>query len=379
MPSEDFYDQIAPVSEFGALMSIDRFTPLPDDWLVGVADIVNSTGEIDKGRYKTVNMLGASVISAMVNAMDHRPFPYVFGGDGASFAIAPEHAGLARQSLARIKRWADAEFGIEMRAALVPVAHARNAGYDVRVARFAPSKAVDYAMFMGGGLAWAESQMKSGAYAVLAPDDAELPDLTGLSCRWSNQPAANGVILSLVVQPDPSADPKTFNATAARIIALADGLARAGHPIPAIGPALSYPPPGLMIDAHVARGRGSLGLKTAQLLVGNLIAAVFFVFRLRLAGFDAPAYRASVGDNADFRKFDDGLKMTLDCDPDTRDQIKVLLDQAQDQGILRYGLFEQTQAMVTCFVPSAMTDDHVHFVDGAAGGYARAAAQIKAP
>jgi hypothetical protein len=33
--------------------------------------------------------------------------------------------------------------------------------------------------------------------------------------------------------------------------------------------------------------------------------------------------------------------------------------------------------MVTCFVPSAMTDDHVHFVDGAAGGYARAAAAMR--
>ena len=377
MPSNAFYDQIAPVSDFASLLTGAQFTPVPDDWLLGVADIVDSTGEIARGRYKTVNMLGASVISAMVNAMGHRAFPYVFGGDGASFAIAPEHAGLARTALAQVRRWAQDEFGIPMRAALLTVQSARAAGHDVRVARFAPSQSVDYAMFTGGGLAWAEAQMKSGAFAVAPAADAALPDLTGLSCRWSNQPAVNGTILSLVVQPAPGADPQAFNAVAARIVALADGLARAGHPIPGIGPALGYPPPGLMIDAHVSRGRLPVRLRALQLLLGNLLAGLLFALRLKIAGFDAPAYRAAVGDNADFRKVDDGLKLTLDCDPATRDRIRALLERAQAHGILRFGLFEQAQAMVTCFVPSAMARDHVHFVDGAAGGYASAAAQIK--
>ena len=33
--------------------------------------------------------------------------------------------------------------------------------------------------------------------------------------------------------------------------------------------------------------------------------------------------------------------------------------------------------MMTCIVPSAMKGDHVHFVDGAAGGYTQAAARMK--
>jgi hypothetical protein len=32
---------------------------------------------------------------------------------------------------------------------------------------------------------------------------------------------------------------------------------------------------------------------------------------------------------------------------------------------------------MTCFVPSALRPDHVHFVDGAAGGYAAAALAVK--
>ena len=32
---------------------------------------------------------------------------------------------------------------------------------------------------------------------------------------------------------------------------------------------------------------------------------------------------------------------------------------------------------MTCIVPSITQDDHIHFIDGAAGGYARAVAQLK--
>ena len=33
-------------------------------------------------------MVGAGVIAAVANALDRRPFPFVFGGDGASFAVS---------------------------------------------------------------------------------------------------------------------------------------------------------------------------------------------------------------------------------------------------------------------------------------------------
>ena len=35
-------------------------------------------------------MAGASVIAAVTNALEGREFPFVFGGDGASFAVSPD-------------------------------------------------------------------------------------------------------------------------------------------------------------------------------------------------------------------------------------------------------------------------------------------------
>ena len=74
---------------FRSLMNAARYTPLPDDWAIGIADVVASTKAIAEKRYKAVNMAGAAVIAALTNALEGREFPFVFGGDGASFAVSP--------------------------------------------------------------------------------------------------------------------------------------------------------------------------------------------------------------------------------------------------------------------------------------------------
>jgi hypothetical protein len=88
--SDTFYGGIAVFRGFGRLMDPALYSPLPDDWTIGVADIVESTRAIAEARYKAVNMAGAAVIAAVTNALDGREFPFVFGGDGASFAVSPD-------------------------------------------------------------------------------------------------------------------------------------------------------------------------------------------------------------------------------------------------------------------------------------------------
>ena len=252
----------------------------------------------------------------------------------------------------------------------------RAAGQDVKVARYAPSDSVDYAMFSGGGLAWAERQMKAGGYAVQPAEDGQPPDLTGLSCRWSNVRSRNGTILSLVLLPAGRRQDAAFARIAGEVTALAAGLDRSGHPLPEGGPPVSFPPPGLPDEARLTRRRSSYLLTRLRLLAESALAAVLFTTGRTLRGFDPEHYRHVLSANADFRKFDDGLKMTLDCPPQVCARLKTLLAEAAAAGEIRYGLHEQDEAMVTCIVPSLRRDDHMHFVDGAAGGYTTAAAQI---
>src|SRR5271154_1985894 len=92
---QDFYAAAPVFDSFVEVMAPSSYRALPEDWSVGFADVVGSTQAIAQGRYKAVNMVGAGVIAAVANALERRPFPFVFGGDGASFAISASDAARA--------------------------------------------------------------------------------------------------------------------------------------------------------------------------------------------------------------------------------------------------------------------------------------------
>src|SRR6202163_3720514 len=217
---DTFYGSIPVFRGFSSLMDPALYSPLPDDWSIGVADIVESTKAIAQARYKAVNMAGAAVIAAVTNALEGREFPFVFGGDGASFAVSPDDLERARNALAATASWVKDDLDLLMRVALVPLTAVRAQGLDVRVARFGPSPNLSYAMFSGGGLGWAEAAMKRGEFAVEAAPSGTQPDLTGLSCRFEEIPAARGLILSVLVVPARDSDPNSFRKVIEDIIGL---------------------------------------------------------------------------------------------------------------------------------------------------------------
>jgi Protein of unknown function (DUF3095) len=375
--SETFYSGIPVFRGFARLMDPALYSPLPDDWTIGVADIVESTKAIAEARYKAVNMAGAAVIAAVANALDGREFPFVFGGDGASFVISPDDLERARDALAATATWVGEDLDLVMRVALVPVAALRAQGLDVRVARFGPSPNLSYAMFSGGGLGWAEAAMKRGEFAVPAAPPGTQPDLTGLSCRFEEIPSVRGLILSVLVVPARNADPLAFRKLIEDVIALVERSPDAGRPVPPGGPPLRWPPAGVEYEARAQRG-GSLFRRRAGVLAHTLFAYLVMRFGISVGGFVPKTYVQQVVENSDFRKYDDGLRMILDCTPELVNALTQRLVRAASAGVARYGLHRQDAAMMTCFTPSALRSDHVHFIDGARGGYASAATALKA-
>ncbi len=372
-----FYGAIPVFRGFGRLMDPAMYSPLPDDWSVGVADIVESTKAIANQRYKAVNMAGAAVIAAVTNALDGREFPFVFGGDGASFAVSPGDLDRAREALAATATWVEESLNLAMRVALVPVRAVRALGLDVRVARFGPSANLSSAMFSGGGLGWADAAMKRGEFAVPAAAPGTQPDLSGLSCRFQEIPATRGLILSVLVVPTGGADPRAFRRVIEDIIRLVEKSPDAGRPVPPGGPPLRWPPAGVEYEARAARGGPMLKRRTVVLAV-TLWAYVVMRFGIKVGNFVPKNYTRQVVENSDFRKYDDGLRMILDCTEQMQQALAELLAKAASERIVRYGLHRQDAAMMTCFTPSVMRSDHVHFIDGARGGYASAATALKA-
>ena len=374
--SDRFYGSIPVFRGFSSLMDPALYSPLPDDWSIGVADIVESTKAIAQARYKAVNMAGAAVIAAVTNALEGCEFPFLFGGDGASFAVSPDDLERARDALSATATWVRDDLNLVMRVALVPIAAIRAQGLDVRVARFGPSPNLSYAMFSGGGLGWAETAMKRGEFAVPAAPSGTQPDLSGLSCRFEEMPSARGIILSLLVVPASGADPAGFRKLVEDIVALVERSPDAGRPVPPGGPALRWPPAGVEFEARAARG-GPLFKRRTFVLANTLFAYLVMRFGITVGGFVPKTYVQQVVENSDFHKYDDGLRMILDCTPELERALTQRLARAASAGIVRYGLHRQDAAMMTCFTPSALRSDHVHFIDGARGGYASAAIALK--
>jgi hypothetical protein len=376
--SDPFFSTIPVLSRFEGVVDPTNYRPLPDDWALATTDIVGSTKAIETGRYKSVNMAGASAISALLNTLGRRDLPFVFGGDGAVIAFPGVVADAARAALAATQAWVADELELTLRAALVPLTDIRARGHDVRVALFRPSEQVSYAMFTGGGTSWAEAEMKAGRFAVPAARSGTRPDLTGLSCRWNPIEARNGEIVSVIAVPAELQRSHAFEALVEDIVSIAGEQERGGHPVPLTGPSTSFIPKGLAAEASARAPNGHRLRPMLRILGEMFLSKTLLAINGRIGRFDAQRYASDVSRNSDFRKFDDGLKMTVDLEPVRIQRLDARLKKAEADGVARFGLHRQDSALMTCIVATPLERDHIHFIDGAAGGYAMAAASLKA-
>ncbi|OAE99652.1 hypothetical protein AYJ54_32715 [Bradyrhizobium centrolobii] len=245
---------------------------------------------------------------------------------------------------------------------------------DVLVARFAPSSNVTYAMFDGGGLAWAERKLKQGGYTFPRAPMGVTADLTGLSCRFAPIGTKHGVILSLIVVPRD--DPTSFVEFIQELLRTLRSNELGLHPLPVGGP----PPArtGDHLDHAIKKGSRKMPFAAwAAKGLRGILARVGTPLGVPVGGSHDAQFRQELVENTDYRKFDDGLRMTVDCSSELADVLDARLEEAQRRGACFFGTHRQLAANLTCFVPSPTRANHVHFVDGASGGYAFAAANLK--
>ena len=374
--TEQWIETVPVLRRFASAADVSLYRPLPDDWFIGVSDVVDSTSAVGAGKYKAVNLAGAGTISAVSNALGGNLPLFVFGGDGASFAVPPEDHAVASQALSRVAAWVERDLGLILRVGMTRVSDIRAAGFDARAAFWQASNNVRYAMFAGGGMEWSDDQLKSGAIGIEPSPSNDEPDLTGLSCQWGPILPANGKILSLIVKPATDATDVRFVTIANRVIAILDEAARL-NPVPANGPSVRWPSAANAFQARIAYRRYALWRRRLRVFRATALIWLIFKARLSIKGFKPDRYRREVAANTDFRKFGDALMMTVDCSADAADRLRAVLEVAEADGLVRYGMHLQDEALMTCVVPSALESNHMHFVDGAGGGYALAAKQLR--
>ena len=364
---------LSPFSDFAEAFDVARYRAVPDDWAVAVSDVVNSTSAIARGRYKDVNMAGAATIVAVLNACREDRLPFAFGGDGGLILVPPEFHDMTRDALFAAQRLCGEAMGLELRCSLIPVAELRRRGREVMVAAYNLGSGRMLAMLAGGGLELAETLCKSVEGAALAVTaGAGECDLTGLSCRWEPLTPEHGVILALVVQAKDRAArlPEIYRDIHARIAAVTGA-----NPTPAKRSAyhLRFPPRGARLEAALQGKSGRL----PKVLLEGALSLVSLASGKPIGGFDARKYRESLPRHSDFRKYADSLRMVIDCREDQAQAVREALHAEWQRGAIDYGTHMAKTALMTCFVRNTEETGHIHFIDGADGGYALAARDMK--
>ena len=117
---------------------------------------------------------------------------------------------------------------------------------------------------------------------------------------------------------------------------------------------------------------------TLALATESFLQATAEWFDLRIGDYHAPVYRREVRANSDYRRFDDVLRLVLDCTPVQRRAIEKILAAAHGRGDIVYGMHPSASALITCLLFGLKDSRHLHFIDGTEGGFTFAASTMKA-
>jgi hypothetical protein len=383
--SQNFYHDLPALQSFSEAMETSLHQSVPDDWWIVIADVIGSTRAIEAGAYKKVNTVGVACIAAVVNVDRSVDLPFVFGGDGATFAIPDALRERVIPALRQTQALSQDSFGLGLRVGLVRVADLTAKGFWVRLAKVRLSAHMTQPTFSGRGWEEAERLVKdpeaAGVLRVNPDDGPAEGSFDGFECRWQGVPSFNDHKLALLVaavSPDPAVNLATYQAVTDQIQAIYGDVADY-HPLRPERMHLTLNPKLLGHEWRVRSSQQGFWARLrylAHMVFQNLAGKVLFARNLDTEAVQWSHYRDELVENSDFRKFDGMLRMVMDGSEAQYGQLRHYLQQQLEAGRLVFGMHRSREALVTCIVQS-YNGNHIHFVDGGDGGYALAARELK--
>ncbi len=384
MSAEDslkFYKDIRSFDDFSKITDESYFLDVPANWFVVLSDVKGSTKAIQEGRYKQVNVIGAASITCVVNCLKQYEFPFVFGGDGATMLLPPEHIEEVKVQLIALQKLSLKDFALELRVGIVPVSTLYKEGHLLKIGKYELSPGNYLAQFRGSALTRAEDLVKKvlpGAEILTADEKSGPPELTGLSCRLNPLRSKNGVILSILGKPvDESKATAVVKEMLLGIRTILKDDFKSASPVSQKNLSWKLIPDSLADEVRLSRKSTMFLVHFFKTLLWILTVNASMLFEFSLGPFKPKKYKAELVLNSDFKKFDETLRMVIDCTLAQADAISTLLEYLYKQKKVYYGIHKSEEALMTCVVYSASQNHHIHFIDGSDGGYALAASGMK--
>jgi len=350
------------------------FYPIPDNWHVLLTDIKGSTSAVQSGQHETVNLVATGSIVAVLNISfkANITIPFFFGGDGATFIVPPAVKDIAMRALQLYKKHTSDNFRLELRVGCIPITAIYVAGHELKITKFNSSGNFSIPIILGDGLSFAEQLIKGSDSPRPDPllQENEL-DLSGMQCRWDRikPPANNYEVVTLIVVATQAAKQADAYREVIRHIDNIYGTPEKRQPISVARLRLKATFTRLGLEIRARFGR----MRFLHLLQSWLTTSLGYLYFQTKNG---KTYLSRLVEMSDTLVIDGKINTVISGTEQQRLQLETTLNALEQAGRIRYALYVSRESVMSCYVRD-MKDDHIHFVDGAEGGYTKAAGILK--
>ena len=375
--SNDLFYSRLPVNEIplsDLLTEEHLFYKIPSNWHVVITDVKDSTAAIMRGLHETINLIATGSIVAVLNIAYKAKItvPFFFGGDGATFIIPPILLDKVMYSLSRHRENTKKSFNLDLRTGHVSVAEIYEKEHALNVSKFRTSGLFAIPVLLGDGLLYAERKVKGPDYMFASVSGAnEELDLSGMQCRWDRiKPPENyaEVVSLLVVGRDGINQSLAFK----KVMDSIDGIYGAPqtrNPITVAKLKLKATLARIGLEMHARMG----GFRPVYLITNWIkVTLGYFYFKTK----KGKVYLHNLVDMSDTLIIDGRINTVISGTTQQRELLEAALSKIEADGEIFYGLYVSKESVMSCYVRD-LKDGHIHFVDGAEGGYTKAAGIIK--
>ncbi|GAA3967899.1 DUF3095 domain-containing protein [Mucilaginibacter dorajii] len=373
--NDQFYAGL-PVNEIplGDLFINDKlFYNVPENWHVIITDIKGSTTAVMDGKHENVNLVATgSIVSALNIAFKADiAVPFFFGGDGATFMVPPSILQNVMQALALHKDNTLRAFELELRTGTIPVKQIYDAGYKLRISKFCSSGNFAIPIVLGNGLSYAEREIKGNDSLTSYQSQTSELDLGGMQCRWDKIPPPEDyeeVLTLLVVALHEQEQPEVFRDVICHIDRIY-GNTEERQPI-------SVPKLKLKTTFNQLEKKMRTRISNSKIVEILKHWGTMLITYVYLRTKKGKKYLDKLVEMSDTLVIDGKINTVITGTPNQRKELQEVLSKMEDAGQIYYGFHVSSESVMSCYVRD-LEDDHIHFVDGAEGGYTKAAGFIK--
>lgn len=378
--TKNFYRDLPTSSlSISEVLRQNKFAAIPADWHVVIADVKNSTSAVDAGNHNDVNLVAAGCLVAALNITRKAgiEIPFFFTGDGGT-VVVPE--AILQEIIAGLQIHNEntrQNFGLDLHIGSLSLQEIWAAGHAINVAKVNSGNNLTRAIVTGSGLQYAEQVVKQSQGQTKAPVNYAELDMEGLECRWDKiKPPLkeNEVVCYLIVAQKAVEQPMVY---ADVLQKMDDILGTHDKRNP-----LSLDRLRLLLNVNKMRREmmARFGKWNRTYLIVNLLktffGSLYFKYNWRVNDQRGHDYLTQVIDNADILTIDGRINSIVSATSEKRKKFVQYLQQMEDAGKLLFGHCVRRESVMTCYIESRK-EKHLHFVDGADGGYTEAAKELK--